>query len=91
MFPKANHPAEFPGGSDELGKYLARHLKYPTSLLKSGIFPPPITVSFIVAETGAVENVEVIELRKEDQIRLESGRWRFRHRLLRLRFRGAPS
>ena len=71
VYPKANHPAEFPGGSDELSKYLSKHLRYPGSLLKSGIYPPPITVSFTVAETGAVENVEVIELRQEDYVRLE--------------------
>ncbi|MBC8151464.1 MAG: hypothetical protein H7Z72_00995 [Bacteroidetes bacterium] len=71
VFPKANHPAEFPGGSDELGKYLSRHLRYPASLLKSGIYPPTVMVSFTVEETGAVENVEVIKLRQEDYTRLE--------------------
>ncbi len=71
VFPRADHPAEFPGGSDELGKYLSKRLRYPASLLKAGVYPPTITVSFIVAETGAVENVEVIKLRQEDYARLE--------------------
>lgn len=71
VYPKATHPAEFPGGSDELGKYLSRRLRYPSSLLKAGIFPPPITASFTVAETGAIENVEIIELRQEEYLRLE--------------------
>lgn len=71
VFPKANHPAEFPGGSEELGKYLSRHLRYPASLLKAGIYPPTVMVSFTVEETGAVENVEVIKLRQEDYARLE--------------------
>lgn len=71
VYPKANHPAEFPGGSEELGKYLAKHLRYPSILLKSGVYPPTIMVSFTVGETGAVENVEVVKLKQEDYLRLE--------------------
>lgn len=71
VYPKANHPAEFPGGSEELGKYLAKHLRYPSILLKSGVYPPTIMVSFTVAETGAIEDVEVVKLKQEDYLRLE--------------------
>lgn len=70
-YPKATHPAEFPGGGDELSKYLSKRLRSPSSLLKAGIYPPPITASFVVAETGAIENVEIIDLRQAEYMRLE--------------------
>lgn len=68
---KKTQPAEFPGGSEKLGKYLAKHLRYPASLLKAGIYPPTVMVSFKVTETGAIEEVEVVKLRQQDYIRLE--------------------
>ncbi len=68
---RAEHPAEFPGGSDELGKYLAKRLRYPASLQRAGIYPLPITVSFTVAETGAIENVEILKLNETEFKRLQ--------------------
>ena len=68
---RAEHPAEFPGGSDELGKYLAKRLRYPASLQRAGIYPPPITVSFTVAETGAIQNVEILKLSETEFKRLQ--------------------
>ncbi len=69
-YAEIHHPAEFPGGSEELGKYLARRLRYPASLQRAGVYPPPITVSFTVAETGAIQNVEVLKLSAAEYVRL---------------------
>lgn len=67
-----SQPAEFPGGSERLSQYLAKRLRYPRSLLKAGIYPPQIAVSFLVTKTGEVQHVEVANMRQADQTRYEA-------------------
>jgi periplasmic protein TonB len=49
----------FPGGDDELTKFIQDHLRYPASAAEMGI-EGRVTVRFVVSRTGEVTNVEVV-------------------------------
>ena len=54
---------EFPGGTIELLKYIAEHLKYPVVAAENGI-QGNVTIRFVVSPSGEVTDVEI--LRKLD-------------------------
>jgi TonB family C-terminal domain len=49
----------FPGGEEELMKFIGNNLRYPTSASEMGI-EGRVTIRFVVSKTGEVTNVEVI-------------------------------
>ncbi len=49
---------EFPGGYEELQKYLMRNLHYPASEVESGV-EGTVYVSFVIDETGKVGDVQI--------------------------------
>lgn len=51
---------EYPEGQAAFYKYLAKNLKYPTSLRDNGIDCASTYVKFIVEKDGSISNVEVI-------------------------------
>ncbi|TDE11584.1 M56 family metallopeptidase [Dyadobacter psychrotolerans] len=52
--------AEFPGGVDEMMKYLARNIKYPTQASRANV-TGTIFISFTVNEYGNVRKPEIIK------------------------------
>lgn len=52
---KIDHPASFPGGIDELNKFLQERLVYPELAVELGI-QGLVLVSFIIDKTGKVRN-----------------------------------
>jgi protein TonB len=50
---------QFPGGEDELFKFISDNLHYPAAASELGI-EGRVTIRFVVSKTGAVTNVEVI-------------------------------
>ena len=50
----------FPGGNTEFYKYLTQNLRYPRKALKANV-EGKVVVRFIVAEDGAISNVEVFK------------------------------
>jgi TonB family protein len=52
--------AEFPGGMDELLKYVGRNVKYPTAALRANV-TGSVFVSFVVNEFGHVQKAEIIK------------------------------
>ena len=51
---------EFPGGNEALFKYVGENIKYPKALAKSNI-EGKVIVSFIVSNTGDIENVKKLQ------------------------------
>lgn len=54
----ADTPATFPGGPEELDKYLATNVKYPVFAMENGI-EGTVTVNFIVGRDGSISEVKV--------------------------------
>ena len=50
---------EFPGGNDELKKFLSANIKYPTAAQESGI-QGIVYVAFVVRETGRISNIKIL-------------------------------
>jgi protein TonB len=50
---------EFPGGMDELSKYLFKNITYPENCRKKGI-SGVVLVEFIVEKDGSISNIKVI-------------------------------
>ena len=50
--------ASYPGGQDELMKYIASSMKYPQDAMDNG-FQGKVYVGFIVNEDGSISNVEI--------------------------------
>ena len=50
---------QFPGGDEELMRYIASNLKYPTVAQEMGI-EGRVTLSFVVNRNGEVGSVEVV-------------------------------
>ena len=50
----------FPGGIDEMNKFIRNNLRYPVTAQEAGI-QGQILVSFIVKSTGEISNISVIE------------------------------
>ena len=50
---------QFPGGTQELMAYIAKHLKYPEIAQENGVEGRGF-IRFVVSETGAVEEIEVL-------------------------------
>lgn len=50
---------EFPGGMGELGKFLGKKLKYPSTATEMGI-EGTVVLTFVVSKTGAISNIKVI-------------------------------
>lgn len=50
---------QFPGGTQELMAYIAKHLKYPEIAQENGV-EGRVFIRFVVSETGAVEEIEVL-------------------------------
>lgn len=51
---------QFPGGTNELMKYLSNNLRYPTVAIENNI-QGRVIVKFIVAKDGSISNIEVIK------------------------------
>lgn len=56
---------EFPGGQDEMMKFLAKTIKYPPQALKDDV-EGKVYVSFIIAKTGIVRDVQVVKGIRQD-------------------------
>ena len=56
----ADHMPEFPGGIDELFKFLADNTNYPASMQNSGI-QGRVFISFIVTKKGDLRNLKVVQ------------------------------
>lgn len=52
----------FPGGENELIKYLSSHINYPTSAAEDGI-SGRVIVKFVISKDGSISDVEVIRSR----------------------------
>ena len=52
-------PASFPGGEDEMYKFIAKNLQYPEEAKKKGI-EGKVHVSFFVEVDGSITNVKVL-------------------------------
>jgi TonB family protein len=52
--------ASFPGGNNELNKYIISNLKYPKEALKQNIYGK-VFVSFVINKEGEVEDIKVIK------------------------------
>lgn len=52
-------PASFPGGEDEMYKFIAKNLQYPEEAKKKGI-EGKVHVSFIVEVDGSITDVKVL-------------------------------
>ena len=52
--------AEFPGGDDELMKYIARNFKYPELAKDSGV-QGTMFVEFVVEKDGSITNVKLLK------------------------------
>lgn len=50
---------EFPGGMNELSKFLSETLKYPNQAIQKGIHGV-VVINFIVGKTGAISNIKVL-------------------------------
>ncbi len=50
---------EFPGGLGELGKFLSKKLKYPSTATEMGI-EGTVVLTFVVSKTGVISNIKVI-------------------------------
>lgn len=59
VFTVAETQPEYPGGQDALLKYIEDNLVYPDSAIAAGI-KGNVYVSFIITETGKVEDAEVV-------------------------------
>lgn len=55
----AEQPPQFPGGEEELMKFLSDNVHYPAIAAETGV-EGRVTVRFVVSKTGDVTNVEVI-------------------------------
>jgi len=49
----------FPGGNEELGKYLGKNVVYPASAQENGI-QGTVYVSFVVDKNGRISDVKVL-------------------------------
>lgn len=59
VFTVVENMPEFPGGREEMAKYLASAVKYPEEARKAGL-QGTVYVTFVVEETGKVSNVKVL-------------------------------
>ena len=50
---------EYPGGTDEMMKFLAENIKYPTVAQENGI-SGKVFVTFIVDENGLIDNISIL-------------------------------
>ncbi len=60
VYEKVEEVPQFPGGQDELMKYLSSNLRYPESAAKSGT-EGRVVCRFIIRASGNVDNVEVLK------------------------------
>ncbi|MBC8111362.1 MAG: TonB family protein [Verrucomicrobia bacterium] len=60
VFTQVEVMPEFPGGMSELSKYLTKNIEYPFMANKVNI-SGKVYVSFIVNETGNIENAEIVK------------------------------
>ncbi|KAA6438995.1 TonB family protein [Dyadobacter flavalbus] len=58
VFTEVDETPEFPGGETAMFQFLGKNVKYPTAAAKAGV-QGKVFVSFIVSETGAIQNVAV--------------------------------
>lgn len=59
IFLVVEEDAEFPGGFEALGKYLAENIKYP-ALAKENNITGRVFVSFVVEKDGRVGNIKIL-------------------------------
>jgi|GEM_PF-727467 len=60
IFYEVEHNPEFPGGMQELYKFIAENLKYPAEAHENGIQGRTV-VRFIVEKDGSVSNVDILK------------------------------
>ena len=60
VFVSVEHNPEFPGGMQELYKFIAENLKYPAEAHENGIQGRTV-VRFIVEKDGSVSNVDILK------------------------------
>lgn len=59
-YPLANVYPSYPGGKEELYKYLEKNLKYPFITLEMGV-QGKVLIGFTVSKTGAVSNPKILK------------------------------
>ncbi|WP_295122297.1 M56 family metallopeptidase [uncultured Chitinophaga sp.] len=59
IFSFVEQPPKYPGGSAELNKYLARHIRYPQTAVKNNI-QGTVFVSFVVDQDGTITDVRTV-------------------------------
>ncbi len=60
IFVSVEQQPEFPGGTDNFFKYIARNLRYPINDLKNKV-QGKVTVSFMVDYDGSLTNIKIID------------------------------
>lgn len=60
IFTVVEQQAEFPGGFEALGKFLAKHMKYPAVARRMGT-EGSVFVSFVIDKEGNISSLEVIK------------------------------
>lgn len=60
IFRAVEQQPQFPGGANELMKYLSNNLKYPPAAAEQGI-QGRVVVQFVVSKTGSISGVKVLQ------------------------------
>ncbi len=60
VFTAVEEPPAYPGGMDEMRKFLASNIQYPLEASKNNI-QGKVFVSFVVGKDGSIENTEVLK------------------------------
>ena len=56
---------EFPGGKEQMNKFLTKNIRYPRSADKDGI-QGTVLISFVVLESGKIDKIEIKQSVRED-------------------------
>ncbi len=56
---KGQYLPQYPGGSEELSKFISEKLRYPT-LAKSNYVMGKVTIGFMVSETGIISDMRIV-------------------------------
>ncbi|WP_462253484.1 TonB family protein [Ekhidna sp.] len=59
VFTKVDEPATFPGGTEAMYQFLAKHLKYPKEAQRMGL-QGRVFVQFIIEKDGSITNAKVV-------------------------------
>ncbi|MDJ1466376.1 energy transducer TonB [Cytophagaceae bacterium DM2B3-1] len=60
IFTAVEQMPEFPGGREEMNKFLSKNLRFPASAQQKGV-SGVVYISFVVSNTGAVSDIKVLK------------------------------